>query len=513
MDYATIVHDIQDYDHEDARELRGAVRRWASGFPDSEERMDIWSGGWKEGYDVGRNKRGRSVTSEGNLSNFMDKSVVMEDFGEGQSDNSGQTNKENTHTNNSENKTKLNNRTGNKDVPQQNESSVIKIHTKQGSEISKIREQKDKDGNKKNTNQKDRQKLDHNKNKYGNNNIVNSDDRSDMSKDKGSGARTDSDSGKSKRSINEINSQTNKRQKTSELDELYDLDYDIVIGEETENEMSVDTDVRLGKYKRCDILDKENDKGNNYETDLNNNITENEINENIEINETNKQVKVTTDKEGGNDSTNRDSRIVHEIGKVVDKTNDDTDDSSSTLSSSSQSSTEGSDLDSACCKALRDRATKLLTKGVMPLCPPARRIWTRSIDVEVNGINLSWPPSNWRELSPENRLFAMEQMALTLERKSHSEFPIITKKLLCDKYAFLMLEGQDKPVVSEEESEKVPDKIRQYNFLFLRGIVRGDIQDSRQAWSIVKSLERADRWTDADEFINVLETGGIHIKI
>ena len=40
---------------------------------------------------------------------------------------------------------------------------------------------------------------------------------------------TDSDTVRSKRSINTMNIQTNKRQKTSELD---DLDYDIVIGEE-----------------------------------------------------------------------------------------------------------------------------------------------------------------------------------------------------------------------------------------------------------------------------------------
>lgn len=149
----------------------------------------------------------------------------------------------------------------------------------------------------------------------------------------------------------------------------------------------------------------------------------------------------------------------------------------------------------------------------MPLCPLARRIWKRNIDVDVNGMQLSWPPTNWRELTPENRLFAMEQMALTLERKSNCEFPVITKKILCDKYTFLMLEGQDKLLVSNEESEKVPDKIRQYNFLFLRGIVQGEIQDSRQAWSIVKSLEHADRWTDTDKIIDVLEKGGVHVKI
>lgn len=61
-------------------------------------------------------------------------------------------------------------------------------------------------------------------------------------------------------------------------------------------------------------------------------------------------------------------------------------------------------------------------------------------------------------------------MALTLERNSQFEFPVITQNILLDKYAFLKLEGQDKPLVSYEESEKKPDKMRQYNFLFLKGI-------------------------------------------
>lgn len=45
MDYTIIVQEVKECDHEDARMLMGAVRGWASGFPDAEERMKVWSGG------------------------------------------------------------------------------------------------------------------------------------------------------------------------------------------------------------------------------------------------------------------------------------------------------------------------------------------------------------------------------------------------------------------------------------------------------------------------------------
>ena len=132
--------------------------------------------------------------------------------------------------------------------------------------------------------------------------------------------------------------------------------------------------------------------------------------------------------------TNRGSRIVNETGKVLDKTNDEL-------------------------MILLPPLLSPVWKSVTSCCPPTRSIWTRNIDVEVNVMNLFWPPTNCRALSPENALFAMVHMSLTLERKSQSEFPVITKNTY---YVtnILMLEGQGKPFTSDEESEKVPDKTR-----------------------------------------------------
>jgi hypothetical protein len=53
-------------------------------------------------------------------------------------------------------------------------------------------------------------------------------------------------------------------------------------------------------------------------------------------------------------------------------------------------------------------------------------------------------------------------------------------KIVNDKYAFLMPDGQDKPLASNKESEKIPDKILKYNLSYLKGIIKGEIPDSQQ---------------------------------
>ncbi|KAL4233936.1 hypothetical protein ACF0H5_005592 [Mactra antiquata] len=201
-------------------------------------------------------------------------------------------------------------------------------------------------------------------------------------------------------------------------------------------------------------------------------------------------------------------RELIEMGRNDNIQREGNDDDSEHLSSESSNSSSSENSSNT----LKGRAIELLSKGVMPLCPPARRVWNRNIEFEIDNLKITWPPKNWKELNAESKLFAMEQMALLLERKNSPEFPKISKKLLCDKYAFLMLDGQEKPNVSSSESEKLGDKIRQYNAAYLRGIINNEILDSRVSWSIIKSLENAQRWTDTDDICDVLENGGVKLK-
>ena len=49
--------------------------------------------------------------------------------------------------------------------------------------------------------------------------------------------------------------------------------------------------------------------------------------------------------------------------------------------------------------------------------------------------------------------------------------------------------------------------------LNVKGVVKGEIEPSRVAWGIIKSIERADRWTDTDKITDMLDKHGIKIRL
>jgi len=198
-------------------------------------------------------------------------------------------------------------------------------------------------------------------------------------------------------------------------------------------------------------------------------------------------------------------------GKVTHGDEDERGDdmSCSSYSSSSTSSLEESTLN------IKTRAFKLLIRGVMPICPPARRDWgnSGSITFAKGAFNLVWPPPNWRQLSADQRLLAHEHAAIMLEQSNEGVFPILSRRTLLDKYNFLSLNGANKTQEEENQGDKIDAKIRQYNSAYLRAIVKGEVKDSRVSWGVVRSIERAERWRDVDEVLDVLDNKEIKIKI
>jgi hypothetical protein len=196
-------------------------------------------------------------------------------------------------------------------------------------------------------------------------------------------------------------------------------------------------------------------------------------------------------------------------------------------SSSSESDTDSEDEESqdqpqqsastkdlATKEKLRVRATRLLMKGVMPMCPPAQRDWSKvaELTLEREHGKLVWPPKNWRTLTADQRLMAHEYAALFLEQGTGNQFPAETsRRLLLDKYNFLSLEGAARPRV-EGPKHKSEDKLRYYNYLFLSGVATGRTDD-RVARSIVGSLETADRWKDTDHLTEYFDENDIKLRI
>ena len=106
---------------------------------------------------------------------------------------------------------------------------------------------------------------------------------------------------------------------------------------------------------------------------------------------------------------------------------------------------------------MKERATKLLRSGGMPLFPAARREWSSDINVKfpVRFGTLSWPPEGLRELEEGQRLMAMEYAAMSLEFQENISANI-TKTFLLDKYNFLMLPGTSTfPILQKDEIDHV----------------------------------------------------------
>ena len=191
---------------------------------------------------------------------------------------------------------------------------------------------------------------------------------------------------------------------------------------------------------------------------------------------------------------------------------------SSSGSSDTESEMEERDRPTTGVSDLRMRATRLLMQGVMPMCPPAQRDWTKAREIEIESFqgNFNWPPAGWTSLSPDQKLLAHEHMAMTLEqgRTGKARFPIdLSRRTLLDKYNFLSLEGAARPKIEEGRQGKAEVKARYYLYQFLSDIAKGRAPENMVTVSTVKSLERADRWKDTDLMTELLDSASIKLRV
>lgn len=123
----------------------------------------------------------------------------------------------------------------------------------------------------------------------------------------------------------------------------------------------------------------------------------------------------------------------------------------------------------------KETALRILKKGAMPMCPPARRQWGPETLEEIdigNGQVVQWPPKGWLNMTPDKRLLTVEMMAMTLEAFVNGEVvPEMSRCYLLDKYKFLMLPGA--LVYHKEKGEDTVTRARYQNFKFLKEVVAG----------------------------------------
>jgi hypothetical protein len=87
------------------------------------------------------------------------------------------------------------------------------------------------------------------------------------------------------------------------------------------------------------------------------------------------------------------------------------------------------------------RAEKLLKRGGIPLYPPGRRQWgERQVLISSNPTKIYWPPRNWKEYTPTERVTSWRFVAMALAREQgvsecRNEIDVL------DEYAMLALPG------------------------------------------------------------------------
>ncbi|KAH3755739.1 hypothetical protein DPMN_190438 [Dreissena polymorpha] len=94
-------------------------------------------------------------------------------------------------------------------------------------------------------------------------------------------------------------------------------------------------------------------------------------------------------------------------------------------------------------KLLRFKARSMLVDGNMPLFPSAKRDWAT---VEEESIlllpNLLWPPKNWRRLTPDQRLLAVEFASMSLTQTENDSLLLLPERsFLIHNFHFLVLTG------------------------------------------------------------------------
>jgi len=139
-------------------------------------------------------------------------------------------------------------------------------------------------------------------------------------------------------------------------------------------------------------------------------------------------------------------------------------------------------------KDLQQKAIEILTVGAMPLCPPARRNWTRrnTLDLDVGGTTIQWPPKDFETMTPDQKLLSWEYMAMRIEEQGQGKFPTKPRQLLLDTYNFLALPGTRK---SSDNQDRATRKIRYYNYQLVRQVAKGDLI-SEECKAIMETLLR-----------------------
>lgn len=117
----------------------------------------------------------------------------------------------------------------------------------------------------------------------------------------------------------------------------------------------------------------------------------------------------------------------------------------------------------SCIDDKKQRATQLLSKGVMPFFPPAKQEWhgIPALTILDGPVPLQWPPINWETFSPDQKLHAWEMAAIFISSREALDFSQ-DRNYLLSLFNFLSLPGSSMPILPKDLTNEVNMRLCNY---------------------------------------------------
>ena len=161
-------------------------------------------------------------------------------------------------------------------------------------------------------------------------------------------------------------------------------------------------------------------------------------------------------------------------------------------------------------KTVQKRALKLLETGCMPLFPPAKREWgTRTVNIPSERTSITWPPTDWRSMTADQKLMQWEFVAMSLHT-ADKDRPRLERTELLAHYNMMALPGS---AVTNQPAD-ARQKMRFYNYDVLRKIATSKLVTAEDE-QLVSIFEQASsrRSVSVDSVLTILREEDIKLRI
>lgn len=154
------------------------------------------------------------------------------------------------------------------------------------------------------------------------------------------------------------------------------------------------------------------------------------------------------------------------------------------------------------------RAINLLRRGCIPLFQPARREWleSHSISIKAGSTTITWPPTDWKDLSGDSKLLQWEVSAYKLCEATREPAAVVkmSRSELLDRFNFLALPGTACHHVPRAQKEAAKGRFTIYEQL--RRIANdADKQEGDSRWLQILECGAMMRETTEDNILEQIE--------